>query len=164
MNNPIVIGIDAGGTMTDTILVDHKGHFKIGKAATTPKDEADGFIQSAADAADAWGISLDSLFSGVDVVLYSGTGMLNTLLSRTGRKLGLITTRGMEDMILMGRGLQAWADYSYADRLHAVTHHHPDPLVPRRRTHGVTERIDHFGDIVIPLYEKDAVAAVKALI
>ena len=164
MSNPIVIGIDAGGTMTDTILVDHKGHFKIGKAATTPKNEAGGFIASAADAAEAWGISLDQLFGGVDVVLYSGTGMLNTLLSRTGRRLGLITTKGVEDMILMGRGLQAWADYSYADRLHAVTHHHPDPLVPRRRTHGVTERIDHFGDVIIPLYEKDVSLAAKALI
>ena len=164
MNNPIVIGIDAGGTMTDTILVDHDGHFKIGKAATTPRNEAEGYIASAADAADAWGISLETLFSGVDVVLYSGTGMLNTLLSRTGRKLGLITTKGLEDMILMGRGLQAWADYSYADRLHAITHHHPDPLVPRRRTHGVTERIDQFGDVVIPLYEHDVVKAARALI
>ncbi|XNO41153.1 hydantoinase/oxoprolinase family protein (plasmid) [Sinorhizobium meliloti] len=164
MENPIVIGIDAGGTMTDTILVDQNGHFKIGKAATTPKNEAEGFISSAADAADAWGISLDSLFSGLDVVLYSGTGMLNTLLSRTGRKLGLITTKGMEDMVLMGRGLQAWADYSYADRLHAVTHAHPDPLVPRRRTLGVTERVDHFGDIVLPLYEHEVTAAARALI
>ena len=164
MTNPIVIGIDAGGTMTDTILVDAKGHFKIGKAATTPQDESQGFIQSAEDAADAWGISLDELFTGVNVVLYSGTGMLNTLLSRTGRRLGLITTKGLEDMILMGRGLQAWADYSYADRLHAITHHHPDPLVPRKRTHGVTERIDQFGDVVIPLYEGDVVKAVRALI
>lgn len=164
IGNPIVIGIDAGGTMTDTILVDSNGHFKIGKAATTPCDESEGFIISAADAADAWGISLDDLFSGIDVVLYSGTGMLNTLLSRTGRKLGLITTKGLEDMILMGRGLQAWADYSYADRLHAITHHHPDPLVPRRRTHGVTERVDQFGDVIIPLYEHEVVAAVRKLI
>ncbi|MGX5841765.1 hydantoinase/oxoprolinase family protein [Mesorhizobium sp. ArgA1] len=164
VGNPIVIGIDAGGTMTDTILVDQDGHFKIGKSATTPKNEAEGFLASAEDAADAWGISLESLFSGVNVVLYSGTGMLNTLLSRTGRRLGLITTKGLEDMILMGRGLQAWADYSYADRLHAVTHHHPDPLVPRRRTHGVTERIDQFGDIVLPLYEHEVSAAAKKLI
>jgi N-methylhydantoinase A len=162
--NPIVIGIDAGGTMTDTILVDSDGHFKIGKAATTPKNEAEGFLASAEDAADAWGISLEELFTGVGVVLYSGTGMLNTLLSRTGRRLGLITTKGLEDMILMGRGLQAWADYSYADRLHAVTHQHPDPLVPRRRTHGVTERIDQFGDVVIPLYEHEAEAAARKLI
>ncbi|MHA6688511.1 hydantoinase/oxoprolinase family protein [Mesorhizobium sp. A556] len=164
MTQPIVIGIDAGGTMTDTILVDADGHFKIGKSATTPKNEAEGFLASAEDAADAWGISLEALFSGVNVVLYSGTGMLNTLLSRTGKKLGLITTKGLEDMILMGRGLQAWADYSYADRLHAVTHHHPDPLVPRRRTHGVTERIDQFGDIVLPLYEHEVSAAAKKLI
>lgn len=164
MANPIVIGIDAGGTMTDTILVDAAGHFKIGKAATTPRMEAEGFIASAADASDAWGIPLDSMFAGAEVVLYSGTGMLNTLLSRTGRRLGLITTKGLEDMVLMGRGLQAWADYSYADRLHAVTHHHPDPLVPRRRTFGVTERIDQFGDIVIPLYEHEARAAVQALV
>ncbi|TIP52906.1 MAG: hydantoinase/oxoprolinase family protein [Mesorhizobium sp.] len=162
--NPIVIGIDAGGTMTDTILVDQDGHFKIGKSATTPKNEAEGFLASAEDAADAWGLSLQDLFSGVNVVLYSGTGMLNTLLSRTGRKLGLITTKGLEDMILMGRGLQAWADYSYADRLHAVTHHHPDPLVPRRRTHGVTERIDQFGDIILPLYEHEVHAAARKLI
>ena len=76
MTKPIVIGIDAGGTMTDTILVDRDGHFTIGKAATTPHDESEGFIASSADAAEAWGISLDELFSGVDVVLYSGTGML----------------------------------------------------------------------------------------
>lgn len=164
MQNPIVIGIDAGGTMTDTILVDKDGRFKIGKAATTPRDEAEGFLQSAEDAAEAWGISLDTLFSGVNVVLYSGTGMLNTLLSRTGRRLGLITTKGTEDMILMGRGLQAWSDYSYADRLHAVTHQHPAPLVPRRRTHGVTERVDQFGDVVIPVYEHEARTAAKALI
>jgi N-methylhydantoinase A len=164
VTHPIVIGIDAGGTMTDTILVDPDGHFKIGKAATTPRNEADGFIASAADAAEAWGISLEDLFSGVSVVLYSGTGMLNTLLSRTGRRLGLITTKGLEDMILMGRGLQAWADYSYADRLHAVTHHHPDPLVPRKRTHGVTERIDQFGDVIIPLYEEEVRVAARALI
>ena len=164
MLNPIVIGIDAGGTMTDTILVDKDGRFKIGKAATTPRNEAEGFLSSAEDAAEAWGISLDELFSGVNVVLYSGTGMLNTLLSRTGRRLGLITTKGTEDMILMGRGLQAWSDYSYADRLHAVTHQHPAPLVPRRRTYGVTERVDQFGDVVIPVYEHEARAAAKALI
>lgn len=35
---PIVVGIDAGGTMTDTILVDAADRFKIGKAATTPRD------------------------------------------------------------------------------------------------------------------------------
>lgn len=93
MTKPIVIGIDAGGTLTDTILVDPRGHFTIGKAATTPQDEAEGFIALAEDAADAWGIALDDLFSGPDVVLHSGTGMLNTLLSSTGGGLALSPPR-----------------------------------------------------------------------
>ena len=161
---PLVVGIDAGGTMTDTILVDEAGGFAIGKAATTPAREADGFLESAAEAAAARGLSLEEMFRAVEVVLYSGTGMLNTLLSRSGRRLGLITTRGVEDMVLMGRGLQSWCDYAYADRLHAVTHRHPEPLVRRRDTFGVTERVDHFGDVVIPLYEQEAADAAQALL
>lgn len=161
---PIVVGIDAGGTMTDTILVDDHGNFTIGKAATTPDYEADGFMESAAEASENWGLQVQDMFKAVDVVLYSGTGMLNTLLSRTGRKLGLITTRGLEDMVLMGRGLQAWSDYSYSDRLHAVTHQHPAPLVTRRNTLGVTERVDHFGNVVLPLYDHEVIAAANTLL
>ena len=161
---PIVAGIDAGGTMTDTIIVDESGKFTIGKAATTPDREADGFVESASEAAENWGLTPEAMFESLEVVLYSGTGMLNTLLSRTGRRVGLITTRGMEDMVLMGRGLQAWCGYSYADRLHAVTHRHPDPLVARADTFGVTERIDRFGDVVIPLYEHEVEAAGRALL
>lgn len=165
MNNaPLVLGIDAGGTMTDTILVDEQGGYTIGKAATTPSDESIGFIESTEDAAAYWGVSLEELFPGLAVALYSGTGMLNTLLSRSGQRIGLITTRGMEDAVLMGRGLQSWAGYSYADRLHAVTHRHPEPLLPRSRVFGVTERIDQFGTVVIPLYEHEVTAAVDRLI
>ena len=36
---PLVLGIDAGGTMTDTLLVDEYGRFAVGKAATTPHNE-----------------------------------------------------------------------------------------------------------------------------
>ena len=161
---PLVAGIDAGGTMTDTILVDEFGTFTIGKAATTPKLESIGFLESAIEASDYRGLSIQEMFTGVEVVLYTGTGMLNVLLSRTGRNIGLITTKGIEDMVLMGRGLQSWGDYSYADRLHAVTHHHPTPLVTRRNTLGVTGRIDHMGDEIIPLYEHEVEQAVNTLL
>ena len=160
----MVAGIDAGGTMTDTILVDEFGTFTIGKAATTPKLESIGFLESAIEASDYRGLSIQEMFASVEVVLYTGTGMLNVLLSRTGRNIGLITTKGIEDMVLMGRGLQSWGDYSYADRLHAVTHHHPTPLVSRRNTLGVTGRMDHMGDEIIPLYEHEVEQAVNTLL
>jgi acetone carboxylase, beta subunit len=161
---PLVLGIDAGGTMTDTFVVAENGAFALGKAATTPADESVGFIESALDAAMERGIDAEGLFRELSVVLYAGTTMLNTLLSRTGKRLGVITTKGFEDAVQMGRGMQIWAGYSYADRLHAVTHVHPDPLVPRERVLGVTERVDMFGDVVLPLYDHEVVAAAERLI
>lgn len=161
---PLVLGIDAGGTMTDTILVDEQGNFAIGKAPTTPGREAEGFIDSAYDATDIWGLDAQQTFEELSVVLYSGTGMLNTLLSRTGQRLGLLITKGFEDAVLMGRGMQSWAGYSFEDRLHAVTHAHPEPLLPINRVRGVTERIDQFGKVVIPAYEQEVVNGVQDLV
>jgi N-methylhydantoinase A len=161
---PLVLGLDAGGTMTDTFLVAEDGSFALGKAATTVADESVGFMESAVDAAAQWGIAPERLFPELSVVLYAGTTMLNTLLTRTGNRLGLITTEGFEDAVQMGRGMQIWAGYSYADRLHAVTHVHPDPLVSRERIVGVTERIDMFGEVVLPLYDHEVIVAAKRLL
>ena len=47
---PRVLAIDAGGTMTDTFIVDGAGSFVVGKAQTTPEDESEGFMASAEDA------------------------------------------------------------------------------------------------------------------
>lgn len=161
---PLVLGIDAGGTMTDTFIVDESGGFTVGKAATTPHDESVGFLESADDAMSYWKVDGDRLYPTLEVSLYSGTTMLNTLLTRRGQKVGLITTRGFEDDILMGRGMQSWAGYSYSDRIHAVTHVHPEPLVDRRRVYGVTERIDVFGEEIIPLYEDEVTEAAEFLV
>ena len=51
---PRVLAIDAGGTMTDTFIVDEHGAFVVGKAQTTPEDESLGFIASARDALGQW--------------------------------------------------------------------------------------------------------------
>jgi acetone carboxylase gamma subunit len=41
-----VLAIDAGGTMTDTFIVDDAGAFVVDKAQTTPEDESAGFMAS----------------------------------------------------------------------------------------------------------------------
>ena len=48
--NPRGLAIDAGGTMTDTYIVDAAGSFVVGKAQTTPEDESVGFMSSTRDA------------------------------------------------------------------------------------------------------------------
>jgi len=161
---PIVLGMDAGGTMTDTIIVDEHGAFTVGKALTTPQDETVGFFGSLDNALGYWGLDQRALFANLELAIYAGTSMLNTLLQRRGTKLGLITTKGLEDDVLKGRGTHTWKSYSYSDRLHAVTHVPPQPLVSRRCVVGVTERVDAFGEAVIPLYEHEVVEATKRLL
>ncbi len=132
--------------MTDTFVVDRAGGFVVGKAQTTPQDESLGFMSSARDALGYWDMTAEEALPGIVSGIYSGTAMLNRLLERKGRKVGVIVTGGMEDMLRLERGIQTYLGYSYADRLHVATHHHNEPLVPRELVKGVRERIDLFGD------------------
>ena len=162
--DPRILAIDAGGTMTDTIVIDSTGDFVVGKAQTTPHDESEGFVASLQDACGYWELgpaeTMPQLVSGI----YSGTAMLNRLLERKGRRVGCIVTAGMEDYLRLERGIQTYLGYSYSDRVHVVTHRHNEPLVPRRWMMGATERVDVFGDVAIPLYEDEVRQATRALL
>jgi len=163
-----IIACDAGGTMTDVIVVDREGNFSIGKAATTPANQSEGYIESLEDAFDYWGIDLaeqgEKVLSGVDACVYAGTAMLNALLTETGRTIGVITQRGEEDIFLHQRTSQSWIGMNYADVLHHVAHNRPSPLVKRHLVKGVTGRIDYLGREAIPLYEHEVRQAVTELL
>ena len=159
-----ILAIDAGGTMTDTFIIDSKGDFVVGKAQTTPLDEHIGLLNSAKDALSLWNTNMEEEFPSLLAGVYSGTAMLNRLVSRVGRRVGLIVNKGMEDNHRMGRGLQSFLGYSYSDKIHINTHHFDPPLVPRKWTVGVTERVDLFGNVVIPLYEHEIGPAIQKLI
>jgi acetone carboxylase beta subunit len=161
---PRVLAIDAGGTMTDTFIVDEVGSFVVGKAQTTPEDEAAGFMESARDALEQWGSAPEQAFPDVVSGIYSGTAMINRLLSREGRRIGAIVTAGQEDYLRLERGIQTFLGYSYSDRLHIATHYHNPPLVPRERMKGVRGRIDVFGEEVLPLREEDVREAAADLL
>ena len=163
-HNPRVLAIDAGGTMTDTFIVDESGGFVVGKAQTTPHDESVGLMHSAEDALRQWDGNPEEGFPRIQSAVFSGTAMLNRLLTRSGRKVGAIVTAGQEDALQMERGIQSYLGYSYADRLHIATHHHNEPLIPRSRVKGVRGRIDLFGNEALPLREQDARDAVNELL
>ncbi|MFC1944931.1 hydantoinase/oxoprolinase family protein [Chloroflexota bacterium] len=163
-----IMGSDAGGTMTDMFAVDREGDFVVGKASTTPKDESIGFWESIIDAGEYWNLDWEKeakeLLPQVDAAVYCGTAMLNVFLTREGRKLGLVSTRGHEDTLLHERAKHVHASYGYPDKLHKVTHVHNEPLVPRKLVKGVTERITMFGEPLIPLYEHEAKEAIEYLL
>ncbi len=163
-HDPRVLAIDAGGTMTDTFVVDADGRFVVGKSQTTPEDESIGLLESAEDAFRQWDATSEQHFPGIVSGVFSGTAMLNRLLSRKGLKVGAIVTAGQEDMLQMERAIQTYLGYSYSDRLHVATHFHNEPLIPRDRVHGARGRIDLFGNEVLKLREEDVREATESLL
>lgn len=161
---PRILAIDAGGTMTDTFIINEKGDFIVGKAQTTPEDESEGFLNSSRDALAYWDMTVEQAFPTLVTGIYSGTSMLNRLLERKGRKVGVIVSKGMEDYFRLERGCQSYLGYSYSDRLHVCTHQHNEPIIPRNQIRGVPERIDVFGDAAIPMDEEAARQAVHELL
>jgi acetone carboxylase beta subunit len=161
---PELCYVDVGGTFTDAFVVAEDGSFALAKAFSTPGDVSEGFLAALTAVAQEAGSSRDQLCASLRVLGYGSTIVLNTLLTRQGVRTGLVVTAGFEDLLLMERGKQTWTDYERVDRIHPVTHRHLDPLVPKRLIAGVTERIDCFGDIVIPLYEEEARAGIGRLL
>lgn len=158
------MALDAGGTMTDVVVVRADGTLAEGKALTDPDDESSSFLGAVKDVAEGAGWSSAELLGATHGCVYAGTLMLNALLTRRGRRVGLIVTRGLEDYPLMERGEGAWLGSSYSERLHSVTHGHQAPYIPRRLVRGVQERIDCFGRVVVPLRADEVERAVEFLV
>lgn len=162
------IGSDSGGTMTDIIVVDSEGDFTLGKAPTNNENQGLSFWRSLENATSAWGIQWETEASDylpdVQSCTYAGTTMLNMLVTRTGKKLGVLCTKGHETSLLHERAKSVCAGYSIKDRIHQATHIHNEPLVKRRNIFGVTERIDSMGNVAIPLYEDEVRESISMLL
>jgi acetone carboxylase beta subunit len=155
---------DTGGTFTDTFIVNEAGDFIVGKAPTTPENVSFGYFNSIEDTIRKVDLTLERLYPSLGVIGYGATTVINTLVERKGTRLGLLITKGLENYLLMERGGQTFSGYTLPDRLHPVTHVHNEPLVPKKRIRGATERIDMFGQVVIPLYEEETEQAVRELL
>jgi len=157
----------AGGTMTDVIVVDEEGRTVIGKAPTSPHDESIGYMESFWEALGLMGITPEQgrdFGRSLESAIYTGTSMLNTVINMSGYRTGLLVTRGFEDIIAQGRGSQTFIDAQWTEITHMQYRKHRVPLVPRKLARGVTERIDMFGRVVIPMYEHEVEQGVRELL
>ena len=141
------VGVDIGGTFTDTIAIDESGAVLMSKVPTTPGNQAQGFLHGLASA-------------GVDPaeiawIVHGTTVGTNATLERNGARCGLITTRGFRDVIELGR-----RERPELFGLKGVYR----PLVPREYRLEVTERIDAEGAIRIALDEAEVANAVRQLL
>jgi N-methylhydantoinase A len=148
------IGIDVGGTFTDFVIRSADGIFS-GKVLTTPGDEAAGILKAIDSAADHYGCSVEEFLSGSDNLVLGTTVVTNTMLEYSGANTGLITTKGFRDVLDLRTGFK---EDHFDIRLPA-----PYPIVPRQKRLGVSERINHLGEIVLPLDESEVRESISKL-
>jgi len=158
-----VIGVDAGGTFTDTVVIAGDGSVAVGKALSVPAAPERGVIDSLRAAADARGESLADLLGATDSLAHGTTVGLNALLTGNGAKVGLLTTAGFESTLPMAR----------ANKVHGLSSEQlripsqwakPNLLVPRQRIVGLPERIDRDGNVLTALHADDVDAAAQRLL
>jgi len=89
---------------------------------------------------------------------YGSTVATNALLERRGARVVLVTTRGFEDVLEIGRQTRP--------ELYTLEPHRPAPLVPASRRIGARERVRADGRVEMALGERDlhhVLAAVRRL-
>ena len=158
------IGVDTGGTFTDAVVLDEAGNITTGKHLTTYHDFSAGVGNSLAVAAEKLSIGLEQLLGNCVAFAYGTTIGTNAIATRSGAKVGMLTTKGARDTIHIARGLSRWTGLSEAETKHMATTIKPEPLVPKKLTREIRERVDYSGSEVVPLNEDDVRKAVADLV
>ncbi len=160
----LIVGIDTGGTFTDIVVLHPDGQITINKAATTPKDFAQGVIDAIAVAAQSLAMTPRQFLERTIMFKHGTTVATNALITRRGAKVGLITTRGFEDTIYVMRAVGRVDGLDEMEIKHVTKVTKPAPLVPRRSIKGIYERIDYRGEVVVPLDQAGVRESVRELI
>jgi N-methylhydantoinase A len=128
-NSTLRIAIDTGGTFTDCVWID-RGRVRLLKVFSTPADPA----QAIAEA-------IQQIVRDASVTLLHGTTVgTNSILQRKGARVALVTTKGFEDAIEIGRQARPKLYDFFFDRV--------QPLVPSELRFGIAERTDCDGKIL----------------
>src|SRR5947207_4399381 len=147
---PYRVGFDVGGTFTDFVLQSPTGELTTAKRLTTYPEPSAACLAG-----------LDQLMAAVGwdegAQAVHGTSLgSNIVIERKARGVGLLTTRGFRDVLIIGREKR----YQVYD----LQIEKPAPLIPRRLIGEVTERVLADGSVRTPLDEADARRALRELV
>jgi len=148
---PYRVGFDVGGTFTDFVLQSPSGELSTGKRLTTYPDPSEACL-AGLDALLAQG---GVPWSDVAQAVHGTTLGSNVVIERKARGVGLLTTRGFRDVLIIGREKR----YQVYD----LQIEKPASLIPRRLIGEVTERVLADGTVRTPLEEADARRSIRAL-
>ena len=146
------IGFDVGGTFTDLVLQSPSGELLTAKRLTTYPDPSAACLAGLDELVARGGVG----WRDVAQAVHGTTLGSNVVIERKARGVGLLTTRGFRDVLIIGREKR----YQVYD----LQIEKPAPLIPRRFIGEVTERILADGAVRTPLDEADACRAIRELV
>ena len=146
------VGVDVGGTFTDISVVDEDGKLSILKVLSTPNDFSEAICSGIEQEIQTGNLAQNQVSS----VVHAATVATNAIITRTGSKVGLITTEGFRDILEIGR-------LRYP-RLYDMEWEKPAPLVPRYLRQEVKERVDYAGNVVTPIDKGRIAIAAQSLV
>ena len=146
------VGIDIGGTFTDLVFLTANGDALTLKVPSTPDDYSRGIAEGLTQVFQSGDITGPTIAE----VIHGTTIATNAILEHRGVKTGLITTEGFRDVLEIRR--------LRMPKLYDLTWEKPKPLASRADRAEVIERINHQGDVLTPLDEGTALAAIDKLL
>ncbi|TAK55919.1 MAG: hydantoinase/oxoprolinase family protein [Gammaproteobacteria bacterium] len=159
-----LVGIDIGGTFTDCVVICERGQVVTAKAPSTPGDYSRGVLDAITAAGRQLGHTLPEICRATRLLSHATTIGTNAVIEKRGARVGIITTKGHNDVIHIMRGSRGLSGRDLNQVVHFPESSKPDPLVPKDLIEGISERIDCFGNVVVPLNEEEARAAVRRLL
>jgi N-methylhydantoinase A len=150
----IRLGIDVGGTFTDVVADWGTGSAR-GKVPSTPDDPEHGVLAACELMAATLRLDMATMLGLVVRFGLGTTVVTNVLATRTGRRLGLLTTAGFEDIVPLARGHVVPEDGWLMP---------PPLLVERERIVGVHERCDRDGRVTVPVDVDEVIDMVEHLV
>ncbi|WP_046868230.1 hydantoinase/oxoprolinase family protein [Microvirga massiliensis] len=137
------IGVDIGGTFTDITVIERNGRATTHKTPSTPHAPAESVLRGIREALEL--AELDP--AGCRSFVHGSTVGVNTIIQRLGAKVGVLVTKGFEDVLELGRAKMP--DPFSLTTMRSI------PLSRRDWVRGVVERMDSRGQ---PLVELDRVS------
>ncbi|MCB1739551.1 MAG: hydantoinase/oxoprolinase family protein [Gammaproteobacteria bacterium] len=130
------VGIEVGGTFTDLVVFDGD-EVRVAKVPSTPEHPDIGAIASL----DAGAVDLAS----VEDLVHGSTVATNAVLEHKFDGLALLVTRGLRDVLHIQRHTRR--------RIYDLGYRKPEPVVARRDTFEVPERLGPDGGVIEALDE-----------
>lgn len=136
------VAVDTGGTFTDVAVRKPDGEIFVWKVPSTPDAPDDAVLDGVRDAFSEISADLEA----VNRFVHGTTVATNTVITRTGARVGLVTTEGFRDILEIA--------YQTRPSLYDARVRRPAPLVLRDHIYEVSERMDADGHVLKAVEQK----------